>query len=348
MNTSVDGDLIFKSLLHLKLKVMLIEVNDKTYRRQFLNDPIPYISKPYIELVQGKVDRVVNLMEDNEKVCIGLVAGIKNDVLLSPFSAPFGGFHFRHNNIFISEIDHFINQLVDYASLQHIEKIKLSLPPDIYHHSFNTKMANALLRNGFSMDLPEITNWINLHQFKGEFSCRNARQNYNKSLQYNLSFHLTHDPDEKEEIYRVIYENRKKLGRPIYVTLDDLHSISKMWPVDFFQVSNPKGQAIAGAIFYRGHEKIVQGIFWGDSEHGRCFRAMDFCAFNLWKHYKALNYDIIDLGASSLCGEPSDGLIRFKEDHDCTSALRLCFNLNLKQKIAVRKLNIVATMASVV
>ena len=304
---------------------MLVEVIDKAYRQHFPNNPHPFISEQFMDEVKSKTDRVVRLMEENGKVSIGLIAGIKDKVLLSPFSAPFGGFHFRHDNVFTSEIDHFILQLIDYASSQKIKKIKLTLPPDIYHHSFNTKMSNALLRNGFSTDLPEITNWIDLKQFNGEFTSRNARKNFKISLRCQLSFHIVQEINEKEIAYQIVRENREKFGRPIYMTFNDLLRINELWPVDFFQVKDKNDQVVAAAIFYRGHEKIVQGIFWGDIEHGRCCRAMDFLSSNLWNHYKELDYSSIDLGTSSCCGLPNDGLIRFKEDHDCTSSLRLSF-----------------------
>ena len=304
---------------------MLVEVIDKAYRQQFPDSPHPYISEQFIEQIKSRADRVVRLMEKNEKVSIGLIAGIKDKVLLSPFSAPFGGFHFRHDNVFTSDIDQFITQLVEYASSQKIKKIKLTLPPDIYHHSFNTKMSNALLRNGFLSEIPEITNWIDLKQFKGEFSCRNSRQNYNVSLRSKLTFHRVEEINEKEIAYQIVRENREKFGRPIYMTVNDLLRISELWPVDFFQVKNNHDEVVAAAIFYRGHEKIVQGIFWGDNDQGRSCRAMDFLASNLWNHYKELNYSNIDLGISSYEGMPNNGLIRFKEDHDCTSALRLSF-----------------------
>lgn len=304
---------------------MLVEVIDKDYRQKFPASPHPYISEQFIEQIKSKADQVVKLMEDHEKVSLGLIAGIKNETLLSPFSAPFGGFHYRHDNVLTSEIDQFVLKLIHYSSSRKLKMIKLTLPPDIYHHSFNTKMSNALLRNGFTTELPEITNWVDLKQFSGEFSCRNARQNLNVSLRYSLSFHMAQDIKEKEIAYQIVRENRIKLGRQIHMTFCDLLCINMLWPVDFFLVKNKYGEAVAAAVFYRGHEKIVQGIFWGDTDHGRCLRAMDFLAWNLWNHYKELDYHCIDLGTSSVCGTPNNGLIRFKEDHDCTSALRLSF-----------------------
>lgn len=316
---------------------MLIDVGAKVYNQKFPDSPHPYISGPFIGLVKRKVDRIVWLIEDQEKVSIGLVAGIKGKEMISPISSPFGGFHFRHDNILIREIDGFISQLISYAISQNLIMVKLCLPPAIYHHSFNTKMINTLQRNGFALNVVEINNWVDLQKFTGEFSCKNSRRNYKKSLQYNLSFHEVSETKEMETVYDVICQNRKRFGRPSNMTFNDFIEVSKLWPVDFFQVRDSEGETVAGAIFYRGHRQIVQGIMWGDNEHGRGLRAMDFCSCKLWNHYKKMGFDFIDLGISTESGIPNNGLIRFKEDCDCISGLRFCFKLRL---VGVQRSNI--------
>jgi hypothetical protein len=49
---------------------------------------------------------------------------------------------------------------------------------------------------------------------------------------------------------------------------------------------------------------------------------MDFLVLQLWSHYKALGYRYIDLGISTESGVPNEGLLRFKETHECVSSLR--------------------------
>lgn len=96
---------------------MLIEVDQKAYRRRFSSDPNPFISNGFIELNKLKTERIVRLVSDSDRKEIGLVAGLNHGVLKSPFSAPFGGFHFRHENIYISEIDSFISSLKIFIEL---------------------------------------------------------------------------------------------------------------------------------------------------------------------------------------------------------------------------------------
>ena len=85
------------------------------------------------------------------------------------------------------------------------------------------------------------------------------------------------------------------------------------------------GEPLAAAILYRGNPRIIQAVFWGDNNLGRPLRAMDFLAFNLWEFYKKLGYEYLDLGTSSVRGIPNEGLLRFKETHDCVSSLRYSF-----------------------
>ncbi len=304
---------------------MLIEVNEKTYRNHFYENPHPYISEPFINLNKGRVDKVVRLIEKNEKVDIGMVAGIKDGILKSPFSAPFGGFHFRHNNLYVSVIESFICQLKAYVTDNRLKKVEIGLPPDIYHLSFNTKVISTLLRNDFSMPTPEITNWVDLNEFPGVFSNRGVRKYLKQATNHGLSFHEISEKNEKEEAYNLIRHNREQFGRPIYMTFYDLENTSKLWPVDFFRVNSKEGSMVASAVFYRGHSNIAQGIFWGDNEEGRPLRAIDFCAFNLWNHYKNLRYIALDLGISTESSIPNEGLLRFKETHECTSSLRYTF-----------------------
>ena len=141
---------------------MLIEVDKITYNRYFPVSPNPFISEPFIELNSVKADRIVRLVDDAEEPVIGLAAGIKDGVLRSPFSAPFGGFHFRKENIYISEIDRFTEALKSYLVSWKLKGMELILPPDIYHLSFNAKIINSLIRNGFRFLVPEITNWVDL------------------------------------------------------------------------------------------------------------------------------------------------------------------------------------------
>lgn len=301
---------------------MLIEVDAKTFGEYFPTNPNPFISKAFIELNREKADKVVWLVGDKGKPRIGLVAGVINGLIKSPFSAPFGGFHFRKSVMHISEIDDFVRSLLEYIKLQGLSGIEITIPPDIYHLTFNAKTVSSLLRNGFQSKLPEITGWVNLDQFQGTFSQQNSREYYRQAIRNGLKFEIVHDQQEKERVYDLICENRAKFGRPIYMSFRDIVDTSSLWPIDFFKVCNENDEVLASAIFYRAHPQICYALFWADNAIGRPLRAMDFLAFHLWSYYKDCGFKFIDLGISTEAGTPNEGLLRFKESHDSTSSLR--------------------------
>ena len=301
---------------------MLIETDKRTFKNLFPTDANPFISEKFIELNSRKADRIVRLVDNSNEHVIGLVAGIIDGALKSPFSAPFGGFHFRKENIYISEIDRFVKLLVGYSSSNGLHRIDIVMPPDIYHMTFNAKVISALLRNGYHFMYPEITGWVQLQDFRGVFTQKNCREYYRQAQRNNLIFNRTENVCDKKEIYELICENRAKFGRPIYMTFDNIMSTGEIWPIDFFKVESPDQQIVASAIFYRNHHQICYALFWGDNDKGRSLRAMDFLLLNLFSYYKEAGFKYIDLGISTEDGIPNEGLLRFKESHEAVSSLR--------------------------
>lgn len=304
---------------------MLVEVDIKDYRKYFPVVKNPFIKEEFIGLNSHKTDRIIRIVDDCKEPLIGLAAGIKDGILRSPFSAPFGGFHFKKENIYIGEIDKFILMLSEFAVSASVYRVEITIPPDIYHKSFNAKVISSLSRHEFRFNTPEITNWVCLNTFGGEYSQKNSREYYRQAQRNNLRFDRTDDKNDKEEIFNLIRYNRAKFDRPIFMTLDEILSMEKIWPVDFFKVISSDNEIVSAAIFYRSHPEISYAVFWGDNDKGRTLRAMDFLLLNLYTVYKELGFTYIDLGISSENGLPNEGLLRFKESHEAVSSLRFRF-----------------------
>jgi hypothetical protein len=305
---------------------MLINIDADKYYNIFPVDPNPFISRKFVDLNKHKADKVFMFVEDTLKPSIGLVAGLKDDSLLCPFSAPFGGFHFRHEQIHVSTIATYIDDLKNFINSNEINEIKIILPPNIYSQSFNAKLINCFFNKGFKIKIPDITSWVDLEKFDNKFRQKRSKEYLMHSLKQGLNFKLVTQIDEKLEAYGLIRMNREQFGRPIFMTFDDLEQINEIWNTDYFVVKGYSDEILASAILYRAHKTIVYAVFWGDNEKGRSSCVMNFLIFNLWKHYKQLGYKYIDVSISSEEGIPNDGLLRFKEMHDATSSLRYSFS----------------------
>lgn len=303
---------------------MLVEVSKEEYRRRFTTDPHPFVTEQFIALVGKKCDRVVRLMKE-EDTSMGIILGIKGDVAKSPFSAPFGGFHYSHEYLFHHVVADFLADLKGYVEREGLRQLCITLPPCLYQTNMNAKMVNALVMLGFNMGIPDITHWADLKNFDGTWAKYVVEQNCRKAVKHGLTWSMVTDRQSQEEAYKVIYRNRKAQEREIYMTLDDLLEVDRIMPVDFSLVRDSEGNGIAASVFYRGMEKIVTGVFMGDDLEKRNLGTMNFLYKNCFLHYKGMGFECIDLGTSSLDGEPNVGLIRFKELHNCIGSLRYTF-----------------------
>lgn len=304
---------------------MLIDISETDYKNYFPHDPHPFVSEKFIHLTKHKVDRIVRLVDDGKEVSIGLVGGIKDKTFLAPFSAPFGGFHYKYEAVFYDRIFDFILNLKKYISEENIDKVKITLSPNIYNPSINTKLVNAFIRLGYTMETPDIISCMDLRHFEGEWCKSEVRQNCNKAIRNGLTFHNVTDEISINAAYDIISANRAGQKRQIYMSLQDILDVNTVIPVDFFLVKNKEAQNIGSGVFYRGHKKIVQGIFVGDLLSSRKLGTMDFLFLNVFNYYKEKCFDFIDLGKSSSDGEPNVGLVRFKEIHNCISTLGYSF-----------------------
>lgn len=295
------------------------------YRKHFPTDLNPYITEPFLRLVGNKTDKIVRLMRSDDH-SMGLIAGLKDNILCAPFSAPFAGFHYSHEYLSCDIIFDFISQLKDFVRDNNLRKVTITLPPDLYQTNLNAKCVNVLIRLGFTMSTPEIVHWIDLKKFDGTWVKESVAQNYRKALRNQLSFHVVSDDQSIQEVYLIIYRNREIQGRKIHMSLNDIVQVNTIMPVDFFLIKDSHGDSMGAGVFYRGHEKIAQGIFMGDDLNNRSIGIMDLLYASIFDYYKKMDYDFIDLGASGLNGEPNIGLIRFKEIHNCTTSLKYTFS----------------------
>src|SRR5690554_1537423 len=241
---------------------MLVEVSKKEYRRFFPTDGNPFISEAFIELNEKKQDRVIRLIKEGN-YSMGLLVGLKDGIMRSPFSAPFGGFHYRNEKLTYNLVYEFLSSLKKYALKEQLKEISITLPPEPYQVNMNAKLVNAFIRLGFKMETPDLNNVVNLKDFNGKWVKSEIAQNCRKAIKNGLIWSKVSDIDEMKEAYDVIHNNRTGLGRKIHMTLEDILDVKEVLPVDFFIIRDVEGNCVGAAVLYRGHEKIVQGVFMG-------------------------------------------------------------------------------------
>jgi hypothetical protein len=271
------------------------------------------------------VDKIVRLSDEND-TSIGLLGGLKDNIIYSPFSAPFGGFHYLHGHLSYDKIFSFVANLKEFVAENGFERIVITLPPDIYQSNMNAKLVHAFIKQGFNMAVPDIVNILNLKKFNGKWVKSSVAQNCRKAIRNKLSFAVVTDEKSMKDAFEIICRNRTSQSRQVRMNFQDVLNVNDIIPLDFFLVKDKAGNSVGSSIFYRGHQTIVQGVFLGDDIEKRSLPIMDFLFMNIYDFYKKLDYEYINLGTSSSDGEPNIGLIRFKEIHNCDTVLQYTFS----------------------
>jgi hypothetical protein len=80
------------------------EVDLSTYKSYLQTTSHVFNSVDFTALNADKCDQVFYLLFKSEKVCCGISVGIRNGNVLSPFSAPFGGFEAIQPDVSIKQL----------------------------------------------------------------------------------------------------------------------------------------------------------------------------------------------------------------------------------------------------
>ena len=289
-------------------------------------------SAAFSRINEDKCESVHYLLFKDSKYRLGIVTGIRNNMLLSPFSAPFGGFSFMQEDVRINWIDEALSLLESWAASKQLLAIKLTLPPLVYHESFLSKQISSLYRGGFIIEKADLNYAYHLNQFSADYPASiwyNARKNLKIAITNNFSFRLCNTLDEKQAAYTVIKQNREARGFPLRMTWEQVQHTTTVMPADFFLAENSEGTAVAAAIVFHVARGIVQVIYWGDLPAYAHLKTMNFLSYKVFEYYQQLNFKIVDIGPSTENSIPNFGLCEFKESIGCSISCKFSFSKNL-------------------
>jgi hypothetical protein len=298
----------------------LEEVSSAQYQKVIPNAYHAFGSAAFNAFNKSKVESVHYLVFKDSKYRLGIIAGKDQQTLLSPFSAPYGGFTPVFGDIKIQSIEEAIELTTDWAKTRGINKFKLTLPPPIYFESYLAKVSNVLYRKNFTIDNLELNFHFDLSKFTPDYGqkiWRNARKNLNIALAGNFSFLRCTSAKEKEMAYGVIKRNREARGNPLRMQWEQVQATIEIIPADFFLVSTDDKQEAAAAIVFIVAPGIAQVIYWGDIPDFQHLKTMNFLSFKVFEHYKERNFRVVDIGYSTESSLPNYGLCEFKESLGC-------------------------------
>jgi len=300
---------------------MLLEEVDPDGFKAALSDPYHiYGSADFNLLNEFKVQNAYYLLFKDTKYRLAIIGGVVDNIFSSPFSAPFGGFLYIHNDIRLQSIEEAIDLLINWCNNKNISGIKIVMPPSFYDQSFIAKNINVFYRKKFeisTVDLNYHFTTSNLNDDYKAFIWRNAKKNLNISFSHNLIFEECLTEEQRTAAYSIIKLNRSLKGKPLKLSYDELSETSKIIKSKYFIVKDRSGSVIASAVGFIVGKSIAQIIYWGDNPEFGHYKTMNFLSFKVFEYYKNYGIQTVDLGYSTLNSEPNYGLCEFKESLGC-------------------------------
>ena len=307
----------------------IIEVDSVYYDTVFSKPNHCFNSGAFNSLNNKKCEKVFYLIFKDTKIRLGLILGLINETLYSPFSAPFGGFQCISSDIRLQKIDKALEAFKIWSKNKDFKEIKLVHPPYFYNENFLNKLHNCLYRAGFSSINNELNYQISTEKIDSiyqQYIWKNANKNLKKALNSDLIFEKI-ESNRGHEAYEIIVQNRIEKGFPLHMNWESILETQSIIDIDFFIVNKEK-YAIGSAIVFHITSKVVQVVYWGDLSEFSQFKTMNFLSYNLFQYYKKQGIEIIDIGPSTKKSIPNFGLCEFKESIGCDISIKSEFFIN--------------------
>ncbi|WP_290743840.1 hypothetical protein [Fibrobacter sp. UBA4309] len=304
-----------------------VEITADEYARHFANPVASYLRTDFNLLNADKVDAVRFLTFDDDGYRMGIVFGERGDEWLSPFSAPFGGFAYKDDEIPVEQVDNAMAGLVAFAR-DNGKKLNIVLPPMLYAKSLLSKTVSSMFRSGFALSYTDLDYAFDLGKpYESLLTKRMARRNLKTALAAGFDFRREDSAEGRAVSYGVIRENRESKNYDLKMSLEALEKTAAVVDMDFFTLYQA-GAPIAAAIVYRVSPRIAQVIYWGDVPNDGKAKPMNMVAYKTFEFYREAGFDFLDVGPASVNGVPNVGLCSFKETVGCFVDLKYVFEFD--------------------
>lgn len=276
----------------------------------------------FTDLNRTNCEEVFYLLFKDSKVRFGLIVGLRENILFSPFSASYGSFEPLFADTKLHQIDAALVAVSTWAKEQKRAGIKIILPPFFLNEDFSAKIVNCYYRAGFDVTNKELNYHFQTEKLTEDYFqliWYNAKKNLKKAIKKSLSFRKLPTQAGKTA-YDIIAQNRKERGFPLRLTYEQLERTGSIIPIDYFIVEDG-AHKIGAAIVFHLSPAAVRVVYWGDLPEYSDLKTMNFLSYSVFNYYKELNVPFVDIGHSTVNSVPNNGLCEFKESIGCSTSL---------------------------
>jgi len=247
-------------------------------------------------------------------------------VYVSPARGTFGGVSCSAT-LDLKAFEAFIKTVSDYLRRQGGREIRIRLSPAAHDISLFAITFNCLLREGYQADRTELNYEITLNDTS--FLDRIAHGN-RKRIQKTLreGFFCNHESFASlPKIHQLIAENRLRLGVPMSMSVDQLNHMAMVFPerLHLFAVYRDSilKEMVAAAVCLEISQDILYVFYWGDIDGMRNYSPIALLASYIYEFGVSRGMTVLDVGTSTVNGEPNHGLVTFKRNLGFRESLKV-------------------------
>ncbi|MDZ7993363.1 MAG: hypothetical protein RM022_030305 [Nostoc sp. EfeVER01] len=296
----------------------------------FIESEVNHIFNTYDFFNIHKTERAFyfQLCKKESEIVLGTIhfTEVASDVFKSPAKGTFGGFVIQ-GNIDFSIYEQFIRTVDDYLWCIGATKIEVLMQPMCHNPSLFSLTYNILIRLGYSVDNHELN--YNLVVDNICFSAKinhGNRKRLNKCLREGLIAKEL-DYSVYEQAYSVILENRIRRGFMFSMNYEQILQMVNMFPekIKLFGVFK-KETIVCSSICVVINPLILYVYAWGDIDNMQNYSPITLLANYIYEYAQKKAFQLLDLGTSTILGEPNVGLMQFKKNLGCQESLKLSFS----------------------
>ncbi len=250
---------------------------------------------------------------------------IQQDTALSLPNAPYSGIIADDSSNFDS-ISNFIDQTLGQLREMGITRCIINQAPAFFF-SRSGQIHKVFQSKGYQATA-EINHHIDLNQWQNDFSQMQMRR-VQKGIKSNLSFNQE-TVSSLTEIHEFISHCRAQQDLKINIDLDRLrHLFATLDCFRIHTVRDASGTLLACLVSIVVTDEIIYSYLPAFDRDFSALSPLSFLYYHLLPELYLQKFKIMDMGISSINGEPQTGLIRYKEGVGGKKTLRYSYAKDL-------------------
>jgi hypothetical protein len=252
----------------------------------------------------------------------------ERNAFVSPKRGTFGGL-MVYASVDIEVLDRFVKLALLHLQTFNPRQILIKLAPFSHDLALSSMMVNFLSRNNFLLAGHELNYDMRVDQqpFFDRISYGNRKRI--KKCIHEGYFPECVDSSLMAQVYAVIEENRHRKGNQVSMTLAQLQLMVSTFPgrIQLFAVWQSAGRQrmLASAVCIALSEEIFYVFYWGDVTGMDTMSPITLLAQCIYEYCQKHGFRLLDVGTSTLDGNPNYGLINFKQHLGFTASLKPAF-----------------------